>query len=85
MPQAYDVVVIGGGHNGLVTAAYLGVAWAVRRRWPGVAIAMVAFFVIVLPMLGPVQNGNVIALSATFEQHCEGATPALHGTIHYFA
>jgi hypothetical protein len=30
-------------------------------------------------------SGAVTALAATFEQHCEGATPALHGTIHYFA
>lgn len=29
--------------------------------------------------------GTVTALSATFEQHCEGATPALRGTIHYYA
>ena len=28
--------------------------------------------------------GNAKALSATFEQHCEGAPPALHGTIHYY-
>src|ERR1022692_85514 len=24
MPQRYDAIIIGGGHNGLVTAAYLG-------------------------------------------------------------
>ena len=23
MPQSYDVVIVGGGHNGLVAAAYL--------------------------------------------------------------
>jgi Flp pilus assembly protein TadD len=45
----------------VVTAAYVGVAWAIRRRWPGVAVAMAAFFAIILPMLGAVQNGNVIA------------------------
>ena len=27
--------------------------------------------------------GNVTALAATFEQHCEGAAPALRGTIHF--
>ena len=30
-------------------------------------------------------TGAVKALAATFEQHCEGGTPALHGTIHFFA
>ncbi|MFD7701943.1 hypothetical protein [Streptomyces caelestis] len=30
-------------------------------------------------------DDNVTALAATFVQHCEGAEPALHGTIHYYA
>ncbi|RKR92204.1 hypothetical protein BDK92_6638 [Micromonospora pisi] len=30
-------------------------------------------------------SGEVIALFATYEQHCEGGTPALRGTIRYFA
>ncbi|MET7988582.1 MULTISPECIES: hypothetical protein [unclassified Streptomyces] len=29
--------------------------------------------------------GTVKAFAATFVQHCEGATPALRGTIHYYA
>jgi hypothetical protein len=29
-------------------------------------------------------QGNVTSLNATFEQHCEGGTPALKGTIHYY-
>jgi protein O-mannosyl-transferase len=45
----------------VVTALYLAAAWIARRRWPGIATGMVAFLVIMLPMLGPVQNGNVIA------------------------
>jgi len=36
-------------------------AWKVRRRWPGVTMAWVAFVVITLPMLGLVQNGPQIA------------------------
>jgi len=28
--------------------------------------------------------GAVSRVSATFVQHCEGATPALHGTLHYY-
>ena len=30
-------------------------------------------------------TGAVKALSATYEQHCEGGTPALKGTVHYYA
>jgi hypothetical protein len=30
-------------------------------------------------------DGSVSNLSAVFEQHCEEGTPALHGTLHYFA
>jgi len=30
-------------------------------------------------------TGAVVALAATFEQHCEGAAPALRGTIHFYA
>ncbi|PYO96128.1 MAG: hypothetical protein DMD61_14575, partial [Gemmatimonadetes bacterium] len=28
-------------------------------------------------------NGNLTTVDLHFEQHCEGATPALHGTIHW--
>src|SRR5438046_9728188 len=51
MPEAYDVIIIGAGHNGLVTAAYLaragmrvlvlerrelvGGACVTEQRWPG--------------------------------------------------
>ncbi|HLL67638.1 MAG TPA: hypothetical protein VK453_18270 [Micromonosporaceae bacterium] len=31
------------------------------------------------------EAGEVTALSATFVQHCEQGTPALRGTIHYYA
>jgi len=29
--------------------------------------------------------GTIGKVSATFNQHCEGAAPALHGTVHYLA
>lgn len=35
--------------------------------------------------LGTDAANNITALSARFEQHCEGAAPALHGTIHILA
>ena len=28
-------------------------------------------------------SGSLTAVDARFEQHCEGATPALHGQIHW--
>ena len=32
-----------------------------------------------------VTNGAITALSVSFAQHCEGAVPALGGTLHYYA
>lgn len=57
----------------VVTIAYLVGAWLARRRWPGVAIGMAVVFVIMLPMLGAVQNGNVIAA----DRYTYHAAPAL--------
>lgn len=45
----------------VVAITYLACVWVARRTWPGIATGMLAFFVIVLPMLGLVQNGNVVA------------------------
>src|SRR5207248_3125862 len=45
-----------------LTLAMIGVAvWLLRRRLPGVVAASIAFFVIVFPLLGIVQNGPQIA------------------------
>src|SRR5207248_10484903 len=44
-----------------VFAALLGATWVLRRRWPGAAVACLVFFVVVLPMLGVIQNGPQIA------------------------
>src|SRR5207248_8091982 len=30
-------------------------------------------------------SGALLVFAVTFEQHCEGATPALHGTVRYNA
>jgi tetratricopeptide (TPR) repeat protein len=63
-----------------VVAAYVAVAWAARRRWPGVATSMIAFFAILLPMLGAVQNGNVIAADR-YTYHAAIALSILAGGI----
>jgi protein O-mannosyl-transferase len=64
----------------VVTALYVAVAWKVRRRWPGVATGMVAFLVIMLPMLGAVQNGNVIAADR-YTYHASTALSIVMGGI----
>ncbi|MEO7085099.1 MAG: tetratricopeptide repeat protein [Gemmatimonadaceae bacterium] len=38
-----------------------GVAWLLRKRFPAVSVAWLAFVIITLPMLGVVQNGPQIA------------------------
>src|SRR6187402_1513314 len=59
MPQSYDLIVIGGGHNGLVTAAYvarkglkvlvlerrevLGGACTTEELWPGYKVSTAAY------------------------------------------
>src|SRR6185436_7382609 len=59
MPQSYDLIVIGGGHNGLVTAAYLaragvkvlvlerrevlGGACVTEELWPGFKVSTAAY------------------------------------------
>lgn len=48
-------------------------AWVVRRRWPGATTAWIAFLVIILPMLGVVQNGPQIAA----DRYTYHASPAL--------
>jgi protein O-mannosyl-transferase len=64
----------------VVTALYVAAAWKARRRWPGVATGMVAFLVIMLPMLGAVQNGNVIAADR-YTYHASTALSIVLGGI----
>jgi len=48
-------------------------AWGVRRRFPGATTAWVVFLVVLLPMLGAVQNGPQIAA----DRYTYHAAPAL--------
>lgn len=64
-----------------------------RGSGPGVAGLDVSGFggcnrshgTLTLTKLARDADGAVTAFAATFEQHCEGAEPALRGTIHYYA
>jgi len=44
----------------VIIAAMSVAAWVARRRWPGVTAAWFAFLLLMLPMLGVVQNGPQI-------------------------
>jgi protein O-mannosyl-transferase len=59
--------------SGAVAVALCAIAWMVRRRWPAVTAAWFAFLVIILPMLGAVQNGPQIAA----DRYTYHASPAL--------
>lgn len=57
----------------LFVIAAVAAAWLARRRWPAVTVAMAAFALIILPMLGVVQNGPQIAA----DRYTYHAAPAL--------
>jgi tetratricopeptide (TPR) repeat protein len=59
--------------SAIVTIALAVVVWLARRRAPAVPAAALAFLVIVLPMLGIVQNGPQIAA----DRYTYHAAPAL--------
>ena len=61
--------VVGYGVVVLLTAG----AWAMRRRYPGATTAWLVFLVVLLPMLGLVQNGPQIAA----DRYTYHAAPAL--------
>ncbi|HEU4994248.1 MAG TPA: tetratricopeptide repeat protein [Gemmatimonadaceae bacterium] len=56
-----------------VVAVLIALVLAVRRPWPGVAAAALAYFVILFPLLGVVQNGPQIAA----DRYTYHASPAL--------
>lgn len=69
VPWAAEYVVSYG-----VVIAVVGIAWAIRRRSPGVTTALAAFVVMILPMLGVVQNGPQIAADRyTYYAGCAAA------------
>lgn len=73
MPQHLDPARLAFVASYAIVALLFGVLWVIRRRWPGVAAACLAFVVLVLPMLGIVQNGPQIAA----DRYTYLASPAL--------
>ena len=73
MPRQLDPVALRYVFSYLAVAGLTSVAWIVRRRYPGVTAAWFGFLVIVLPMLGIVQNGPQIAA----DRYTYHAAPAL--------
>ena len=57
----------------VVALAVCGIAWAVRRRWPGATAAWTIFVIMLLPLLGVVQNGPQIVA----DRYTYHAAPAL--------
>jgi protein O-mannosyl-transferase len=73
MPKAIDPASARYVASTLVALGLTIGAWVIRRRWPGVTAAWFVFLVIVLPMLGIVQNGPQIAA----DRYTYHASPAL--------
>lgn len=67
MPEAYDLIVIGGGHNGLVCAAYLARA--------GLSVCVLE--------RRPVVGGGVITEEVTLPGFKHNTCSNFHGWIHY--
>jgi tetratricopeptide (TPR) repeat protein len=73
LPQHVDPFGVRYGASYIGVIVLVAAVWAIHRRWPGVAAAMVAFFVAILPMLGVVQNGPQL----TADRYTYFAAPAL--------
>lgn len=73
MPQHVDPGATRFVASAMIVATLAAIAWLLRRRQPGVTTALVAFFVVTLPMLGVVQNGPQIAA----DRYTYLAAPAL--------
>jgi tetratricopeptide (TPR) repeat protein len=57
----------------VVALVVCGIAWAVRRRWPGATAGWTIFVIMLLPLLGVVQNGPQIVA----DRYTYHAGPAL--------
>jgi Tfp pilus assembly protein PilF len=73
MPKSVDPTAVRYVVSYFVVAALTAVAWAARWRYPGVTTALIAFLIVILPMLGIVQNGPQIAA----DRYTYHAAPAL--------
>lgn len=73
MPQHVDPGATRFVASAMIVVMLAAIAWLFRRRQPGITTALVAFFVVTLPMLGVVQNGPQIAA----DRYTYLAAPAL--------
>ncbi len=64
----------------LATIAFCAAAWLLRRKYPGATLALLAFAVVSLPMLGVVQNGPQIAADR-YTYHAAPAIALLLGGV----
>ena len=73
MPKTVDPIAARYLVSYVVVASLTLLAWAARRRYPGVTVAWAVFLAVLLPMLGIVQNGPQIAA----DRYTYHAAPAL--------
>ena len=66
--------------SAVIVAALAIAAWLARRKRPGLVAALAAWFVITLPLLGAVQNGNQIAADR-YTYHAAPALALLAGAL----
>ena len=73
MPKSVEPFALRYVLSSVVVLAITGGAIAARRRWPGLTTAWLVFLLVLLPMLGVVQNGPQIAA----DRYTYHAAPAL--------
>jgi protein O-mannosyl-transferase len=80
MPEHVDPLAIVYLTSAGIVIALCVVFWMLRRRWPGLATAWLAFLVILLPMLGAVQNGPQL-VADRYTYHPSPALALMFGAI----